>query len=282
MKKNTPTQPIPYIINTGSNSNSIVKPIVIGALLVGGFFIGKKALKDYQERKGEKNLDTPEGQIAMQLKNVFDSTIVSDEDFRQVYLQVNSTNKDEVFKQYRLLTQHNLSDDIANRIGKTALTKAVKTELINSKKNGVIKIDANEDIKFLIARGSKVVFTNPNVSSLLYLTTDGLIWNLTDPGFKRTDIPIKDRIVISVINRKDVMVVEQTKILPYNGIKLATDWTKYFKPIVNTRKVFAVVRISLKDNKGVMRYFWVDARDLSTITTLKGINAPKCIGDLIS
>lgn len=278
MKTSTPTQQ-PYIINTGGNS--AIKPIVLGLLAVGGIYFGNKAFKAYQERQGEKNLDTPEGQIAMQLKNVFESTIVSDEDFRQVYLQVNSSNKDEVFKQYRLLTQRNLSDDIANRIGKTALTKAVKAEVINSKKDGVIKIDANEDVKFLIARGSKVVFTNPKMAVWLYATVRGIIWNLTDPKFQGAISPF-DKIKIQIINRKDVMTVDQVQILPYNGVKLASDWTKYFKPVVNTRKVFAVVRIGIKDSKGKVKYLWCDARDLSTVTTLKGISAPKCIGDLIS
>lgn len=276
----TQTPQMPYVINTGSSSAA--KPIVIGLLAITGVYFGSKAYKAYLERKGEGNLDTPEGQIAMQLKNVFESTIVSDEDFRQVYLQVNSTNKDEVFKQYRLLTQRNLSDDIANRIGKATLTKAVKTEVINSKKNGVIKIDANEDIKFLIAHGSKVVFTNPKVATWIYATVRGIVWNLTDPKFQGKSSPF-DRIKIQIINRLDTMVVDQVQLLPYDGIKLAEGWAKYIKPIVNTRKVFAVVRVGLKDNKGVMKYFWVDARELSTVTkTLKGIDAPKCIGNFIS
>lgn len=275
----TPIQQTPYIINTGGNS--AIKPIVLGLLAVGGLYYGNKVYKQWQERQGEKNLDTPEGQIAMQLKNVFESTIVSDEDFRQVYLQVNSTNKDEVFKQYRLLTQRNLSDDIANHIGKSTLTKSVKTEAINSKKDGIIKIDANDNIQWLISRGSKVVFTNTKQPVWLYATPKSIIWNLTDPKFQPSVSPF-DKIKISIMNRKDIMTVDGMQILPYDGIKLAEGWTKYFKPFVNTHKVFAIVRISLKDKTGKLKYLWVDAKDLSIATSLKGINEPKCIGDLIS
>lgn len=278
MKPTTETPPqVPYIINTGGSS--MAKPIVIGLLLVGGFFVGKKALKAYQERQGEKNLDTPEGQIALQLKNVFDSTIVSDDDFRSVYLQVNNSNKDEVFKQYRMLSGRNLSDDIAKHISKGTLTHSVKTEAINNKVNGVIKIDANENINWLISQGSKVTFTDPKKQVYLYPTTKGLLWNLTANDLRPTfakvnNVSINDTIKATLIGRKDTMKVMAVMLLPYDGIKLATDWTKYFRPIVNTRKVFAIVRIEILDNKKNKKYFWVDARDLSTkATTLKGIGS---------
>lgn len=276
METTAPTQQ-PYIINTGGSSAA--KPIVLGVLALAGAYFGKKAWDSYQKNKAEGNLDTPEGQIAMQLKNVFDSTVVSDEDFRQVYLQVNSTNKDKVFKEYLGLTGRNLSDDIANHIGKTALTKAVKTEAINSKPDGVIKIDAEENITFGISKGSKVVFTNPKQATWLYATPDGIIWNLTAKDVQPKISPF-DKIKISVINRKDVMTVEKTMILPYNGVKLAQDWTKYFRPVVNTRKVFAIVRIGIKDSKGKTKYLWCDARDISLVTNLKGIDTPRCIGEL--
>lgn len=279
METSSNTPQTPYIIQTGGNS-SAVKPIVFGLLAVAGVFFGYKEWQKYKERQAEKNLDTPEGQIAMQLKNVFESTIVSDEDFRQVYLQVNSSNKDEVFKQYRALTQRNLSDDIANRIGKGTLTKAVKTEAINSKPNGAIKIDQNDNISFSVAKGSKVVFTNPKIATWLYASVKGIIWNLTASDV-RPRISEFDKIKVSVVNRTAVMTVDKTMILPYEGVKLSQDWTKYFRPIVNTRKVFAVVRVAIKDNKGLIKYLWVDARDISTVAGLKGVTEFKCIGELV-
>lgn len=284
MKTTTENQPqVPYIINTGNSS--AVKPIVAGVLILGAAYGGYKIYQKYQKNQAEKNLDTPEGQIALQLKNVFDSTIVNDEDFRQVYLQVNNTNKDEVFKQYRLLTQRNLSDDIAKHIGKSTLTHSIKTEAINNKVGGVIKIDANENINWLISKGSKVNFTDPKKQIVLYPTTKGLLWNLTvsdlRPTFAKTNnVSIIDTIKATVIGRKDTMTVMAVMLLPYDGIKLATDWTKFFRPIVSTRKVFAIVRIEILDNKKNKKYFWVDARDLST-HSLKGLgNTPRCIGEL--
>lgn len=273
--ENTPTQqPQPYIINSGGSSAA--KPIVIGLLIAGGAYVGWKQYKAYQERQGEKQLDTPEGQIAGQLKALFDQTFVNDEDFRKIYLQVNSSNKDEVYRIYRLIAQRNLSDDMV-RIGQGTLTRADKIETINSKKDGIIKIDSNENINFLVGRGSKVVFTNPKQATWLYATERGIIWNLTDPKFQGNVSPY-DKIKISVINRKDTLVIDGVKLLPYNGVKLAEDWTKYFRPIVNTRKVFAIARIGIKDSKGKVKYLWCDARDLSTVTTLKGIDTPTCIG----
>jgi len=260
--------PQPYIINTGGGG--AVKPIVIGVLSLVGLYFGNKAYKNYQQNQAEKNLDTPEGQIALQLKNVFDSTIVSDEEFRKVYVQVNNSNKDAVFKQYRMLTSRNLSDDIANHIGADTLVKTTKTDAINSKKNGVIKINANEDIEFLVAKGSKVIFTDPSKAVTVYYSPLGLLWNLADKNFKPQVREI-DKIKVSIINRKDSFIVNKTLILPYNGVKLAEGWTKYFRQVVSTRKVFAIVQIAMKDSKGITRYPWVNAVDLSTTQTLKGI-----------
>lgn len=262
--KTKATTPQPYIINTGSNGGAI-KSVV--ALIGGGvlLYFGNKAYKAYLERKGESNLDTPEGQIALQLKNVFDATIVSDEDFRRVYLQVNNSNKDAVFKEYRRLTQRNLSDDIAKHISTSTLTKSNKTEAINNKIDGVIKINSNDEIDFLVSPGSKVVFSNSLKATTMFATTKGLLWYLTATDV-RPNISALDKIKATVSGRKDVMIVKEVKILPYNGIKLATDWTKYFRPVVNTRKVFALVRVGIKNNKGKTLFLWVDARDLSRLS----------------
>jgi hypothetical protein len=259
----------------------IVKPLVIAGLAVGAFFIGKKAIDTYKKNQAEKNIDTPEGQIALQLKNVFDSAIVSDEDFRQVYLQVNSSNSDAVYKQYKLLTNRNLSDDIGNRIGKDTLKKSVKTALINSKKDGVIKIDSEDNIQFLVAKGSKVVFTNPKATTAVYGTPKGILYYLTDP-LSRPIVEPKDKVRVNVLNYTKSMTVVETQILPYNGIKLAADWTKYFRPFVATRKVFAIVKVEIKNTNGSTSMAWCDARDLSTITTLKGLDKQNSIYHLIS
>lgn len=265
----TTQPPMPYIINTGGGSAA--KPIVLGVLAVAGIYFGNKAYKKWQERQAESNLDTPEGQIAMQLKNVFESTIVSDEDFRQVYLQVNSANKDAVFKQYRLLTQRNLSDDIANRIGKDTFTKSVKTEVINSKVDGLIKINANEDIEFLVAKGNKVKLTNPNKAITFYPFTEGLIWELTASELRKP-MPEHKKIKFVIPGGKAILEVKAVTLLPYDGAKFSKDWTKYFRPVVRTRKVFALVQVVLINAKKERKTLWADAREFSKVSSLKGID----------
>jgi hypothetical protein len=265
----TNNTPMPYIINTGGSS--ALKPLVYLVGIGAALFFGNKAYIKWQERQAEQNIDTPEGQIALQLKNVFDSTIVSDEDFRTVYLQVNNSNKDKVYTEYEKQTHRFLSDDIAKHIGKDTLTHSVKTEAINNKKNGVIKIDGNENINFLVAKGSKVTFTDPTKAVTLYATTKGLLWNLTANEVRPKINPF-DNIKVSVINRKDIMLVDAVLLLPYNGVKLVTNWQKYFRPLVNTHKVFALVRIAIKAKNGSLKFLWCDARDLSTVETLKGVD----------
>lgn len=256
----------------GDGSGSTVKYIVGGLLLTGGAIYGKKAYDKYIEAQAEKSLDTPEGQIAFKLKQVFSNTIVDEEEFRIAYLGVNSSNKDEVFKIYKRLTGGRLlNEDISNRIGSGTLIKADKVEKINSKPDGVIKIAEDDSINFLVTPGSVVKFTDPKKVTYLYATTAGLIWHMADPKFKPAVNPI-NRVKIGLKDRVDQFNVTQVLLLPYDGVKLAQDWTKYFRPVVSTRKVYAVVRIGIKNNQGKFLYFWVDARDLSLSNkALKGV-----------
>jgi hypothetical protein len=249
----------------------VVKPIAILVGIGGAVYLGKKQWDKYKESQAEKSLDTEEGRIALQLKNVFDATIVSDSDYKRVALQINSSNKDKVYSLYKALTQRNLSDDIAAHINTDTLMQTNKTEVINSKPNGVIRINANDDIEFLVTSGSKVRFTIPQKAVNVYAFPEGLLYDMADKDFK-PKISELQKVKATISNRTDVFTVTAVKILPYNGVKLAKDWTKYFRPVVSTRKVYAIVRFGLKDKAGKMRYMWCDARDLSLVTSssLKG------------
>lgn len=258
------TQPSTIVVSSGGGST---KTIVLGLLAVGGAFFGYKAFEKYKKNQSEKELDTEAGQIALQLKNVFDSTIVSAEDYRVVAIKINATNKDDVYKIYRGLTQRNLSDDIS-RLPSGTLVRAAKTEAINNKPNGVIKIRGTDDIQFLVSKGSKVKFTDSNKAITLYANPKGLIYDLSDPKVK-PKISALDRIKVVVSKRKEILTVDGTLIFPYDGVKLAEDWTKYIRPIVATRKVFALVRVAVKAQSG-FKYLWVDARELSLASNLKG------------
>ncbi len=264
-----PPAPAPYIINAGSSG--IAKPLIIAGGLGVALYFGKQWWDQRQKNKGEQNLDTPEGQIAMQLKTVFDPYFPSVDAFKAAYVAVNNSNKDEVMKQYRLLSGRNLSDDIA-RLPPDVVKKAAKVEEINNKQDGVIRISASEDIQFMIAKGSKVVFTNPAKATDLYATPKGFLWFMAAPESKPV-VSTYEKIKATVVNRKDVLEVDAVQVLPYAGVKLATDWTKHFRPFVKTKKVYAIVRIKMKATDGTYKYLWVDARELSMAPTasVKGL-----------
>jgi len=269
MEPKTASAQTPYIINAGNNS-STAKWVVIALIAGGGLYYGKKYLDERKKNEGEEALDTPEGQIAMQLKTVFDSYIPSASAFKAAYVAVNSTNKDAVFKEYKRITGRWLSDDIA-KLPPDVVQKAAKVEEINNKQDGVIKISANEDIQFLVAKGSKVVFTNPAKATDLYATPKGMLWFMSAPESKPA-VSALEKIKATVINRRDVLEVDAVQTLPYAGVKLATDWTKMFRPFVKTKKVYAIVRVKIKATDGTFKYLWVDARELSKAASgVKGI-----------
>jgi hypothetical protein len=251
-------------------SGGLVKTVLILLGLGGGVYFGAKEWKKYQERKAENTLDTPEGAIALALKNVFDSTIVSDAEFKQAYLPVNATNKDKVVSIYRALAGRNLSDDIAKHISAGALQLAHKKEVINNKKDGIIKISEADDITFLVSKGQKVVITDTTKETFFFASTNGFLWHLTATDVRKP-ISALEKIKASIVGRSITLTVDATKLLPYDGIKLTADWTKYIKPFTKTHKVFAVVRVWMTKPDGTKLYLWVDARELSKFTALKGL-----------
>ncbi|MCC7050173.1 MAG: hypothetical protein IT239_00120 [Bacteroidia bacterium] len=266
------------------NSNPIIvksptSPVtyLFGAAAIGGaLFFGYKFYKQQQEKAGEKELDTDAGRIALQLKNLFDSFVVNDADFRRIYTQVNNTNSDQVTKLYRQLTGRNLTDDIASKISSKSVSNAQKIVTYNSKPGGLFKIDENENIVFNIGRNDLIRFmpgqttpikayARPQGIILRELNSNQLIENLkkdpkTAPATVSIDIKPSAR-VFKVVN---------TMQIPFESVQRASGWQKYLR-FVNTRKVFAAVEIitgvNKKTNKAITA--WIDARDMVTFKPQK-------------
>ncbi len=266
------------------NSNPIIvksptSPVtyLFGATAIGGaLFFGYKFYKQQQEKAGEKELDTDAGRIALQLKNLFDSFVVNDADFRRIYTQVNNTNSDQVTKLYRQLTGRNLTDDIASKISSKSVSNAQKIVTYNSKPGGLFKIDENENIVFNIGRNDLIRFmpgqttpikayARPQGIILRELNSNQLIENLkkdpkTAPATVSIDIKPSAR-VFKVVN---------TMQIPFESVQRASGWQKYLR-FVNTRKVFAAVEIitgvNKKTNKAITA--WIDARDMVTFKPQK-------------
>ncbi len=266
------------------NSNPIIvksptSPVtyLFGAAAIGGALLfGYKFYKQQQEKAGEKELDTDAGRIALQLKNLFDSFVVNDADFRRIYTQVNNTNSDQVTKLYRQLTGRNLTDDIASKISSKSVSNAQKIVTYNSKPGGLFKIDENENIVFNIGRNDLIRFmpgqttpikayARPQGIILRELNSNQLIENLkkdpkTAPATVSIDIKPSAR-VFKVVN---------TMQIPFESVQRASGWQKYLR-FVNTRKVFAAVEIitgvNKKTNKAITA--WIDARDMVTFKPQK-------------
>lgn len=271
--------PQPIVIKSGSGLGA--GGVILGGLVLAGLGFGAyKLIKQAKENSAEAKLDTPEGQIALQLKNVFDKFPVSDSDYRATWLQVNAENKDQVFKIYRNLTGRNLSDDIASHISSGTQAQATKTEKYNSKPGRLFSIDASNNIKFEVMAGDLIRF-NPGQTSPItgYNATMGIILN----EIKNADLLNKLKkdpktspltVSISIKPSAKLFKVVSTKEIPYESMKKAEGFYKYIKPFVNSRKVFAAVQILAGYHPTTKKpvYLWIDARDMVTLKpTLKGL-----------
>ncbi len=243
--------PQPLIIQQGGGTKFTPVMAVTGLVLVAGLaYAGKKWYDQHQKNASEEEMDTPAGRIVLQLKTVFESFPVSDTDYKRVALQVTPELKDGVFKLYKKATTRNLSDDIAEHISSRTQTTAAKQEVINTTSGSLLKITPDDKIQFTVGAGSIIRFAPGSTQAIpLYFVPSGIATG---------QLP-----VMLQPSAKQFKVAE-VKEVPYEGIKVPEDWTKYFRPYVRTRKVFAAVAIvfPFTDSKGnkVYKTMWADAR----------------------
>lgn len=249
------------------------------ALVVGGaaaLYFGKKYLDQRKENAAEAQTDTPEGQIALQLKTVFDKFPVSDADYKAAWLQVNAQNKAKVFELYRNLTGRNLSDDIASHISTDSQAKATKVEKYNSKPGKLFSIAADGKIQFEVSPSAQIRFAPGQTTPVnMYTIPTGILLKEIEAlpnGKAAVDKLRKDpatAVNASVFQLKPsarLFTVTAVKEVPFKALQEATGWTKYLRPYVNTSKTFAMVQILLgtdpTSKKKILR--WIDARDMVT------------------
>lgn len=274
----TTTQQQPIIIKSGGSGTATA--VIVGIALIGGYFVVKKIIKQGKENSAEKELDTPEGKIALEFKNLFDDTFVNDADFRRINVQVTSENKDKIYLLYRNLTNRNLSDDIASKISAGAVKGSQKIETYNSTPGTTFKIDENEKIIFQVGTGQFLKFKTAQTAPVLnYASPLGILVNNAPETYKKQLIngaknKFEARRVLTAMYLKPSAYkyeVTQTKELPLVGLQDAKGWTKYFRPMVLTRKVFAAIQINLGTRtKPFLR--WIDARDLVAVNAPKKLN----------
>lgn len=249
----------PQIITVpSSGSTGLPVAIVGGLLIVGAAFAGYHYIQQQQKNNTEGELDTPAGAVMLQLKSVFDNTVVNDAEYKRVALLITPDIKDDVYKLYLKNTGRNLSDDIANRIGTGTQITTAKQEVINSTTGTLIKITPDDKIKFMVGKGGIVRFEPGSVYPInLFEKPEGVL----PKGILSQEIKPYYTLQPTALQFR----ISDVKEVDFNSFQLAEGWSKVFKPIVRTRKVFAAVQIELPlkaDANGVKRIvrLWADAR----------------------
>ncbi len=246
-------------IGTGTGSLALM------ALMAGGGLLLVKKVGDYfaQLKKGqaEKELDTPEGQIALQLKNIFGETPVSDSKYRMVMQQAAMSKADmaKVRELYYLSTGgRRLSDDEQSHIGSGTQLTTTKQTTINKTPGSLIAI-IDDRIVWNIGYGDLIRFPPGTKKSI------ALYANPQQVATGENPIQLKPSAALFRVSK--FMEV------PYSDLKLRDDWKKFFTPYIRTRKVFAAVQIEFLHPSGKKVLAWSDAREWRTVTpVLKGIS----------
>lgn len=254
-------------------NKSPVSPVtaLVGlAATVLAFFGIKKLASQHGENIAEGELDTEAGRIASQFKVLFDQSYVKDADFRKINVQVNSSNKDDVYKIYRKLTQRNLSDDMT-RIDSNVVKATQKIEQYNSKPNGLFTIDASEKIKFEVGPGHLIRFA-PGQTAPIWVYSNPLGVAIHNQGNKslieyyskhKDPKEVAKSVRVAMSPTSKMYKVAGLHLVPVNGIKPREGWTKILIPFVNTSQTYAVIQI------GANAY--IDARDMIKHNALVGL-----------
>lgn len=255
-------------INFVAPSSDTTKTLLKAGGLVALYFVGKHLYENYQKAKGEEQLKTPEGQIAQQLKNIFDSFPVDDAAYKRVMQMVTTANEEKVRDIYKLLTGRFLSDDEAKHISASTQEGAAKQYKINNTPGTLISI-INDQIKFNVGAGSLIRFTPGQTTPIsLYLNADDIAKGVPP-------------VVVMPPNSK-YWKVSDVKLVPLDGIKLRGDWKIIFTPILplfavtRTHKEYAAVQIDISGGKG-QTFAWANATDFRTQKGLSGIGEAEII-----
>lgn len=257
--------PVKIVSISPENKQLLIKAGLGVALLLWG----KHLYDNWQKSQGEAAIDSPAGQIAVQLKNIFNSRPVDDAAYRRVMQLVTKNNEEDVRDIYRKLTGRFLSDDEASHITTSTQQTAAHQYQINNTPGTLISI-INDEIKFNVGRGSLVRFAPGQTTPInLYL--------------KAEDIATGVKPAVSMPPNSKYWQVTDTKLIPLKGIKLRTDWKLIFAPILplfaiqRTSKEYAAIQIDLSGGKG-QTFAWANATDFRTQKTFSGFegvdNAP--------
>lgn len=251
--------PVKMVSFSPDNKQLLIK----AGIGVGLFFLGKHLYENWQKSQGEAKIDTPAGQIAVQLKNIFETFPVDDAAYRRVMQQVNSDNEKDVRDIYREITGGRfLSDDEAKHITNATQETAAKQYKINNTPGTLISI-INDEIRFNVGRGSLIRFAPGQTTPIsLYLQPE--------------DIAEGTAPAVSMPPNSKYWKVTDTRLVPIDGITLRKDWKLVFAPflpwysVARTHKEYAAVQIDISGGKGET-LVWANATDFRTQSFSKGM-----------
>lgn len=257
-------------ISLPSNTTDLLVKAGIG---VGLFYVGRSIYRDWKKSQGEDEINTPEGQIAQQLKNIFNSFPVDDAAYRRVMQLVNPGNDNKVRDIYKLLTGRFLSDDEAAHIEESTQETQAKQYKINSTPGSLISI-VNDKIRFNVGPGSLVRFAPGQTTGIqLYLNPEDIATGASP-------------VAVMPPNSK-YWKVSQVRLVPIEGLAMRKDWKILFAPIiplfaaVRTRKEYAAVQIDLSAGQG-KTFAWANATDFRMPKSLGGVQNDRPLLEVIA
>lgn len=243
---------------TGESTGLAVFKATAPYLLMGGFglMIWNKIsgnADDKAKEEAEKSLNTPDGQIAQQLKSEFEKFGKIDAKKYTIIMQAVSPDRiPNIATIYKGLTGRRLTDDIGNEVSYETQQRTNKVAAWNLDAYSTVNV-INDEIKTFVGKGDKIRF-RPNQTEKIpvFKTVQGFhtgkIYKMLEPS--RLAYSVKD---VFQSPRESIVWKDRYDLIP-------------FALPVRNRKVFvlAVINISSVKGKADMVY-----ADLTKFITLK-------------
>jgi hypothetical protein len=258
----------PPFIPSFNVSSDTTRLLIKAGAGIGIYILAKHLYEQWQKKQAEDLINTPAGQIALQLQNIVESTPVDRSAFQRVMQQVNAENDKDVRDIYYKKTGRLLSDDESKYLSAQSQETAAHQYAINSTPGTLISI-TNDQIKFNVGPGSNVRFAPGQ--------TTGISLYLKPEDIGSGAVPA----VVMPPNSK-YWKVTQVKLVDVNSLRMRKDWKLIFAPVLpfllaqRTHKQYAAVQIDVSSGKG-KTLLWANATDFRLAKTLQGTSLPEVI-----
>ena len=235
----------PVTAAVGLSLVKVLVPLAVtGGLLAYATGYFKNRQEDRNKSEGEKELDTPEGLAAQNLKAEFDKFgKINQQAFINIMSTIEPTKSDKVHYLYQKLTGRRLTDDRAKDVSTATEQRTKKVQQWNASEYATLHV-VNNEIVYWVAKGDRIRFTPGSTTPIAVY---GEPYHVGREPHKMIQ---PSRLAYPILQLKEI---------PIEKIELKERYDLIPIPLpVRTRKVYVMAQININEAGKKPYRVWTD------------------------